>query len=101
MQALQQAQMVYGVSAGPLVPGGSPVTATVICPAGTVLVTGGYEVLYADPGDAPAFAGLYASDNRPSSRTTWTVTLVPPPDTGQQLSGTTQVVATALCAPTS
>jgi hypothetical protein len=77
------------------------VTATVTCPAGAALVTGAYEVLYGGPGDAPAFAGLYASVDWPDTATTWRVTIVPPPDTGQQLNGTTEVVAKALCAPTS
>lgn len=45
---------------------------------GTAIITGGDELLFGEPGDASALAGLYASVNWPASATTWTVTIVPP-----------------------
>lgn len=71
------------------------------CPAGTAIVAGGYLLTFAMPADASLLAGTYASEDDAISPTTWQVTIVPPPNNGQQLSGLVQVQATALCVPSS
>jgi len=94
-------QMVYGVPSGGLAPGGTPVTATVTCPAGSVIVNGGFDVVLSDPSDAAALAGATLLADGPTSSTTWQATIVPPQETGQQIARPAQVVAKALCVPVS
>ena|GEM_PF-2398175 len=100
-QTLAKTQKVYGAPSGRLAPGGASVTATVSCPTGSVIVSGGYQIVLADPADAPALAGAYALYDEPDSSTTWMVTISPPPTGGSQPSGPAQVIAVALCAPAS
>jgi len=98
---MPRSQRVFGVPTGSLVPGGGPVTATVTCSSGMAIVAGGYLIDFAIPADAPLLAGAYTSEDDALSSTTWQVTIVPLPNSGQQLSGLVQVQATALCVPSS